>query len=114
MTNVEFFIDNDNKIYSFKVTGHVDFALDGDDALCAAISTLVSHTIGQVHEFTDDPCENIVDEDIPMVVFKLHPPSGLPPAGGDLSYIFMESLASSVDDLAMMHPDYIKVSYTES
>ena len=49
MTNVEFFIDNDNKIYSFKVTGHVDFALDGDDALCAAISTLVSHTIGQVH-----------------------------------------------------------------
>ena len=32
----------------------------------------------------------------------------------DLSYIFMESLASSVDDLAMMHPDYIKVSYTES
>ena len=109
MTNVEFFIDNDNKIYSFKVTGHVDFALDGDDALCAAISTLVSHTIGQIHEFTDAPCENIVDEDIPMVVFKLTGDEI-----SDLSYIFMESLASSVDDLAMMHPDYIKVSYTES
>ena len=53
--------------------------------------------------------ENIVDEDIPMVVFKLTGDER-----SDLSYIFMESLASSVDDLAMMHPDYIKVSYTES
>ena len=44
MTNVEFFIDNDNKIYSFKVTGHVDFALDSDDApLCGYFNSGFTH-----------------------------------------------------------------------
>ena len=69
MNKIIFFRNNNGHIKRFEVSGHTDFDLNGSDVLCAAVSTLVSHTIGSVQEFTDEPCINIVDEDIPKVVF---------------------------------------------
>ena len=102
--NKSFYDNNELKLYQIKGMrdrivhsyGKIDY-----DIIKESISKDIPVLKGKI--------ENIVDEDIPMVVFKLTGDEI-----SDLSYIFMESLASSVDDLAMMHPDYIKVSYTES
>ena len=108
MNKIIFFRNNNGHIKRFEVSGHTDFDLNGSDVLCAAVSTLVSHTIGSVQEFTDEPCINIVDEDIPKVVFEVSVDDPAPECS-----MLLEAFSSSVDDLAYSHPDNIKVVYEE-
>ncbi len=95
-------------ITGFSVEGHVDFRLEGNDVLCAAVSTLVSHTIGMICEFTDDACENTVDEEKPEVVFNLTVESP-----SRESRLALNSFESSIYDLAEAHPDNISLVYKE-
>ena len=109
MTNIVFYKNEKKQISGFEIVGHTDFGLSGTDVLCAAISTLCSHTIGSIQEFTNEPCENIVDEETPRVIFKL--------TDSELSsesQLFLEAFASSADDLAFAHPDNITVDYKEN
>lgn len=105
MTTIQFFCRGEDIITGFSISGHVDFSLIGNDILCAAVSTLVSHTIGSIQEFTSDACENIVDEDTPKVVFRL------PDEISDTSKVLLNAFASSIDDLAFAHPSNITVEY---
>ncbi len=110
MTKITFYRNSSNHIKKFEVTGHTDFHLSGSDVLCAAISTLVSHTIGSVQEFTSEPCINTVDEDKPCVVFELTAPDE---ELTDESSMFLEAFASSADDLAYAHPDNVVTEYRD-
>ncbi|MDU0938945.1 MAG: ribosomal-processing cysteine protease Prp [Clostridiales bacterium] len=109
MTNIVFYKNKNDQMSGFDISGHTDFALSGSDVLCAAVSALCSHTIGSIQEFTNEPCENIVDETAPKVIFRLTEPDL-----SDESQLFLESFASSADDLAFAHPDNITVEYKEN
>ena len=108
MTKIVVYRNKDERIKKFEITGHTDFDLSGSDVLCAAVSTLVSHTIGSVQEFTNEPCINTVDEQAPKVVFELTAPDDeLTKESGML----LEAFASSADDLAFAHPDNLVTEY---
>lgn len=108
MTEVTIYKDANGEIAGFELHGHADFNLTGEDVLCAAVSTLVSHTIGAINEFTSDACENTVDEATPKVLFKLTDDS--PSAE---SRMMLNAFESSIADLADAHPENITMIIRE-
>lgn len=108
MTEIIFFKNDKKIIKKFEVKGHADLNIEGKDVLCAAVSTLASHTIGAIQEFTAEPCENTVDEQEAKVVFCL---SSDEPC--DIAKVFLEAFASSAEELAFVYPDNLKVEYKE-
>ena len=50
MTTVEFFTDADNTLLGFHVRGHSGYAEEGEDIVCAAVSSAVIMTINTVTE----------------------------------------------------------------
>jgi len=53
MIKVDIFEKNNN-IYKFTVKGHADYAEEGSDIVCSAVSVLVINTINAVETFTDE------------------------------------------------------------
>jgi uncharacterized protein YsxB (DUF464 family) len=53
MIKADIFRKNNN-IYRFTVKGHADFAEEGSDIVCSAVSILVVNTINAVETFTDE------------------------------------------------------------
>lgn len=106
MTEIVIYRNERNYLVGFEVSGHTDYKLDGDDILCACISTLCSHTMGAISEFCRDACENTVDEKIPKLKFFItdEKPS-------KESELFLLSFASSIEDLEIAYPDNIKLTY---
>lgn len=108
MTEIIFFKNKKNNIQKFEVKGHADLDIEGKDVLCAALSTLASHTIGAIQEFTDEPCLNTCDEENAKVVFSL---SEEEPCV--IARCFLEAFASSSEELAFVYPDNLKVEYKD-
>lgn len=108
MTECVFTENNNNDIKSFEIKGHTGFDIEGQDVLCAAVSALVSHTIGAIHEFSNAACANIVDEDKPSVTFTLTDETG-----DKNAQLLLKALASSLEDLEFKYPEKIKVEYKE-
>lgn len=108
MTEIIFYKNNKKVIKKFEVKGHADLNIEGKDVLCAAVSTLASHTIGAIQEFTGEPCENTVDEGNAKVVFCV---SSDEPC--EIAKTFLDAFASSAEELAYVYPDNLKVDYKE-
>ena len=108
MTRITIYNDIDNEIVGFRADGHADYNLSGQDVLCAAVSTLVSHTIGAINEFTSDACENIVDEINAGVSFKLTADNP-----SRESKVLLNAFASSIDELAYSNPNHISITFKE-
>ena len=104
MTECIFKKNNNNDISEFEISGHTGFEIEGRDVLCAAVSALVSHTIGAIHELSDVACINIVDEDKPSVTFKLTDNTD-----DETAQLFLKALFSSMEDLEYKFPKEIKV-----
>lgn len=106
MTECVFISDRNGDITEFEIFGHTGLDIEGKDVLCAAVSALVSHTIGAIHEFTHVACANVVDEKKPSVTFTL-----TDGAEDDRAQLFLRALISSLEDLEYKYPDGIKVNY---
>ena len=104
MTECVFKKNKDDEIISFEIKGHTGFDIEGKDVLCAAVSALASHTIGAIHEFSDVPCANLVDEKKPSVTFALTEGVSEEKAG-----LFMNAFLSSLEDLEAEYPKQLKV-----
>ncbi len=44
----------DKRCYGFESSGHAEYAEEGYDIVCAAVSVLTINTINSIEEFTDD------------------------------------------------------------
>lgn len=54
MITVDIFRNNSNNIYEFVLKGHADYAQEGSDIVCSAVSLLVLNTINSVEKFTTE------------------------------------------------------------
>jgi uncharacterized protein YsxB (DUF464 family) len=52
MTHVTIFINEDKECVGFQIEDHAGYADQGEDIVCAAISTLVINTINSIEAFT--------------------------------------------------------------
>lgn len=53
MIQVQVFKENGH-YKQFKISGHADYAEEGQDIVCAAVSALVINTINSIEQFTED------------------------------------------------------------
>lgn len=108
MTECIFTQNKSKNIKEFEITGHTGFDIEGKDVLCAAVSALVSHTIGSIHEFSDVACANLVDDKKPSVTFILTENED-----DEYAQLFLKSLASSLEELEFKYPKEIKVLFKD-
>lgn len=57
MIKVAIYRNDQNEIYGFSLDGHANYAEEGSDIVCAAVTMLVFNTINSIEEFTEDPIE---------------------------------------------------------
>ena len=53
MTEISFYITEDDKFFGFEAEGHAGYARFGKDIVCAAVSALTATFINSVDELTD-------------------------------------------------------------
>jgi Predicted ribosomal protein len=81
----------------FSSKGHAGYAEDGNDIVCAAVSTLVLNTINSIEAFTDDEFEGSLEEE-----------------GGGIEFQFTENPSQSASllmDSMILGIQKIKESY---
>lgn len=71
MTKVTFYQNSDLEYIGFKAEGHADFADEGEDIICAAISVLVTNAINSIEAFTEDDFTVDTDEDSACIKFSI-------------------------------------------
>jgi len=54
MISVEIIRDSKKNIYGFTISGHADYADEGKDIVCSAVSALSINTVNSVEAFTSD------------------------------------------------------------
>lgn len=63
MINVHIHRNNGNDIYGFQLSGHANFAEEGEDIVCSAVSILVLNTINCIECFTEENFECEAEEE---------------------------------------------------
>jgi len=53
MIKISFLYDENAKIYGFDFLGHAEYAVKGDDIVCAAVSCLVFTTLNSIEKLTE-------------------------------------------------------------
>lgn len=64
--------ENQNKEYTaFRCMGHAEYAVLGEDIVCAAVSVLVINTINSVEHLVSDKFELATDQESGLIDFSL-------------------------------------------
>lgn len=95
-TKAIFYVNSENIIYGFEISGHTGYAENGYDLVCAAISTLVYNAINSLILFTDDKVvKDLKDDSYAKLILP-----DLKNGKGSREAIFtMKSTAASMKDI---------------
>ncbi len=91
----------------FECSGHADFAEEGSDIVCSAVSALVINTVNSIDHFTKDDYEVEQAEDGGFLRVKFT---------GELSEqsgLLMDSLILGLENIAADYEDYITLLLEE-
>ncbi|PAB60989.1 ribosomal-processing cysteine protease Prp [Anaeromicrobium sediminis] len=58
---VKVYVNNENVIYGYEITGSTGYAEYGEDIVASGISTIAQNTLNSIKVFTDDKLEEKVD-----------------------------------------------------
>jgi len=97
----------ENEITGLRTEGHADYAEEGSDIYCAAVSALVINTMNSIERFTDDIFKEVVDEDRAVCDFR---------AAGTVSHdaeLLLQSLVYGLTDLSKDNEMYLSLSFEE-
>lgn len=72
MIKVIKYINEKNIIVGFKCSGHADYAEEGQDIICSAVSSLVINTVNSIEEYTSDSFDFKEDEEFGLIDFVIH------------------------------------------
>ncbi|MDD4113170.1 MAG: ribosomal-processing cysteine protease Prp [Herbinix sp.] len=105
MIKVTIFKNAENLITGFKMLGHADYAENGSDIVCAAVSALVINAINSIEHFSYDTFDLKQDEDEGFIEFHMVGPVS---SNGNL---LLSSLALGLQGIAEEYTGkYIKIS----
>ncbi len=71
MTKITFYQDNNKRFTGFVSEGHSDYAEEGSDIVCAAVSALIINTINSVEQLTVDSPAVEEDPERAFIRFRL-------------------------------------------
>lgn len=97
-----------NGVYGFQISGHSDYAKDGqEDILCAAVSTLSENTVNSVEAFTKDRVRTLsVNEEEGFMHFTLMEVS-------DASRLLLDSFILGMKNLKESYGQFIEIRFME-
>lgn len=72
MIKVTKYVNTEDKIFGFKCSGHADYAEEGQDIICSAVSSLIINTVNSIEEYTSDGFDYKEDEETGLIDFLIH------------------------------------------
>lgn len=107
MTTITFFRDSEERICGFRFEGHTDYADEGSDIICAAISTLVESTANGIERYGGDPIRVTDYPEIPMIALQIDGKHSRE------SEVLLKTLLDSSKELVQSYPDFVQIGYEE-
>ncbi len=105
MTEVNFYTSEDGTLVGFHIKGHSGYSHEGEDIVCAAISSAVYMTINTVTDVIGIDAE--VSAENGDAVLKI------PVSDAEMCKTILQGLRLHLLDLERQYSDFIKVKFTE-
>lgn len=101
MTKVKFFI-GDNRLNGFEIKGHSDFADEGSDIVCSAISSASIMAVNTITDVIGDSADVSCDDGyLSLRLTSAH----------EASYQILEGLKLHLTEISEQYPNNIRISY---
>ncbi|MBR5572163.1 MAG: ribosomal-processing cysteine protease Prp [Oscillospiraceae bacterium] len=111
MTSVTFLTEG-NRIIGFDAAGHSGYAQEGEDIVCAAVTSAVRLVEATVNDVMGLCASVKVNEKTATIHFRL--PGSLGPTAENTCQNLMTGLMVYLSELHVEYPDFIEVQESES
>ena len=109
MTHVTIYRNRNKECVGFTAAGHADYAEEGGDIVCAAVSVLVVNTCNSIEKFTDTEVSLVTNEEEGLIYCRLRDnPSEQTELLFSAMILGIESMAGNED-----YEEYIQLSFEE-
>jgi uncharacterized protein YsxB (DUF464 family) len=106
MTKANFILNNENKPYAFRISGHAEYGNYGEDIVCSGITTATFTTLNLIDKLTNNNINNdytlIQNEDTGLIDFKLNKID-------DLSLLIIQNLLDILINIEEQYPQNLKI-----
>ncbi len=106
MIRVVFYQDSGHRLVGFQTLGHADYAENGPDILCAAVSALTINTVNSLEKLTGVPMKTRTDEAKGGMAVRLLQTT-------DGTQLLLQSLKLGLESLEQEHGKHIRVGLKE-
>lgn len=111
MINVEFYLNKNNKLCGFQITGHSGYGEYGSDIVCAAVSALAINTIHSIHRFSSDTVKVQYDDEDGFILLTL--PQEVRNHPENETLLFLQSLELGLSNIQKDYNKNISILYKE-
>lgn len=89
------------------MAGHAGYAEEGEDIVCAAVSSIALNTINSIETFTEDKFEYTVNENDAVINYILKG------AKSSESLLLLKSFVLGLNGLCKNYSEFIKIAFKE-
>lgn len=100
---------NNSDIYGFRIKGHADFAEEGSDIVCSAVSVLTINTINSIELFTDEPFNCETDEKVGGYLECMFPKIKVGNKNHDVQ-LLLKTMLNGLNDIEKEYGCYISIN----
>lgn len=108
MTSITFFVLKDEKIQAVELQGHAGYADEGEDIVCAAITSAIQMTHALLYDVKKIAVETVIENE------GAHIKLILPKNKLDIGQDGMKALRIFYDELASQYSDFVSVMEVQS
>ncbi len=103
MTKANFILNNDNKPYAFRISGHAEYGNYGEDIVCSGITTATFTTLNLLDKLLKQEDYTLIqNEDTGLIDFKLNKID-------DLSLLIIQNLLDILINIEEQYPQNLKI-----
>ena len=103
MTKANFILNNENKPYAFRISGHAEYGNYGEDIVCSGITAATFTTLNLLDKLLKQEDYTLIqDEDTGLIDFKLNKTD-------DLSLLIIQNLLDILINIEEQYPQNLKI-----
>ena len=96
-----------DRVIGFQISGHANFAEEGSDIVCAAVSALAENTVNAIETFTDDEVEiEAVNEEEGFLHFRLK-------SAGKESGLLLDAFVLGLQNIERSYGQFVQIRFEE-
>lgn len=103
MTKANFILNNENKPYAFRISGHAEYGNYGEDIVCSGITAATFTTLNLLDKLLKQEDYTLIqNEDTGLIDFKLNKTD-------DLSLLIIQNLLDILINIEEQYPQNLKI-----